>query len=117
MNTYIVRPYYGYDCNSRDGFNNGHYLDELYIDAESEEDAIDKAMTAFKLEDRGILVTDDPEDLGDTCLAWITCYVDDDGNDVPKTEWENLNESAEVGGYLYQYIDFGDVRLTKENNK
>ena len=39
MNTYIIRPYYGHDCDSTMGFNNGNYITEITVKAEDEDQA------------------------------------------------------------------------------
>jgi hypothetical protein len=110
MNTYTVRPYFGHDCNSWDGFNNGYYLEEMTVKADSEQDAIDKAMHLAI--ERGLAPMEACADtLGDATLYWETCYSDGEGNEVSKEQWLELNEDdSEVGGYLYQYLDFSDVQ-------
>lgn len=97
MNTYIIRPYYGHDCSSVDGFNNGCYLDEIEVEAASEDDAIEQCI--FKQMESLPKDTEYLDHIGDfDTVAWITDYcevvADDDNRE-----------------YLYKYLDFSDVRL------
>ena len=97
MNTYIIRPYFGHDCNSVDGFNDGRYLDEIEVLADSEYDAIEQCIA--KQKESLPKETEIFDFFGDfDTVAWITDYSD---------------EADEEGNreYLYKYIDFGDVRL------
>lgn len=106
---FIVRPYYRYDCDSESGFNNGHYLDPMEVEAESEDDAAETALLKFKRENTQVAVwyNDDAVDgLGDFTIAWIVAYNDGDGNEISRAEFESLNENDEIGGYSYRYIDF-----------
>lgn len=115
MNTYIIRPYYGYDCNSEMGFNNGNYLDSIEIMAWNEQEAIEKAI-AWYVENTypdGL-----PECIqrdsffGDNTLYEEFSYNDKDGKEISQAEYQALDES-EQGGYLYKYIDFTDITVKK----
>lgn len=120
MPKYIVRPYYGYDCNSWNGFNNGYYLDEIEVIAENEEAASEQAMSDFIKKNSKIAVKDDNslDHLGDYTKAWITSYSNGEG-EITRTEYEELTENdSDLGGYCYQYIDFAaDVKLQKMKAK
>ena len=96
MKTFIIRPYYGHDCNSVDGFNDGHYLNEVEVDADSEDAAIEQCIAKQKTELGAVEYLDHIGDF-DT-VAWITDYIDEVDEDGNRE-------------YLYKYVDFGDVRL------
>lgn len=120
MQTYIVRPYFGHDCNSWDGFNNGHYLDDITVSADSPEDAIEQAMKQFIHDPIASEIIDKPKaeidgHFGESTIYWEYCYTDGEGNEITEAEFQDLNEDAEVGGYLYQYIDFNNVEEINTN--
>jgi hypothetical protein len=97
MNTYIIRPYYAYDCNSVEGFNNGCYLDEIEVEADSEDYAIELCIQKQKtaLPKNTEYLDNIMDDVG---VVWVTKYCEE--------EDEEGNRE-----YLYKYIDFGDVKL------
>ena len=103
MNTYIIRPYFGHDCNSVDGFNNGCYLDEVEVTANSEDDAIEQCIAKQKASLGAVEYLDHIGDF-DT-VAWITDYCDGVAAD------DHNNDDDANREYLYEYIDFSDVRL------
>lgn len=113
MATYIVRPYFGHDCDSEQGFNNGYYLPEIRVDALTEEDAIDKAMEQYIAEMEGtrrdVSAWERDGESGDWTLyrEFDHVYLDQDGN-----ECDSDAPDAEVY-YLYQYIDFSAAELVK----
>ena len=103
MQIYIIRPYYGYDCNSVDGFNNGCYLDEIEVTANSEDDAIEQCIT---LQKESLPKETEYLDFGDfNTVSWVTDYCDGATDDT------NIDDDDDNCEYLYKYIDFGDVRL------
>lgn len=115
MRTYTVRPYFGHDCNSDSGFNNGYYLDDITVVAASEEDAIGRAMQAYITDHP--LTTDQEVDghFGDGTIYWITCYNDGNGNEISEQAYNDLMDTdPDEGGYLYQYIDFNNVEVESE---
>lgn len=85
MNTYIVRPYWGYDCDSVQGFNNGTYLDGIEVQAKDENEAIDKAMDHYIAENEvDTAFVERDGHFGDGNLYWEGETVDEQGNTVPK---------------------------------
>lgn len=112
MPNYIVRPYFGHDCNSWDGFNNGHYLDAIQVTADSPEEASCLAEDLFRAENPRLVLreSEDSSDLFHDGLDWVNAYVDSDGNYITYEQWMELNDGdAEVGGYTYQFVNFYDV--------
>ena len=115
MKTFTIRPYFGHDCNSHDGFNNGCYLDDILIEAEDEYAAV--KLARLQLLDQFTLPEFDSEDEDQACigsggdtyiLSWITDYSYN-GESISKDEYEALLENefeSDNLGYLYQYIDF-----------
>lgn len=110
MPKFIVRPYFGHDCDSESGFNNGHYLNGIEVDADTEESAIENVLDGFI---RNNIATGTKYEVhgtfGDNTLYWETCYNDGKGNEITEDEYSTLNENDSTGGYCYQYIDFNDV--------
>ncbi len=112
---YIIRPYYGHDCDSTSGFNNGHYLDEIEIDARDEGDAIERAIEIFLSENTSAGNMSRDSYMGGDHLYLEYAYSDSDGSDITRERYIELNESGDdVGGYLYQYISFAEVTLLDE---
>ncbi len=105
---FIVRPYYGHDCNSQDGFNNGYYLDEIEVQAENEYEAIEIAQREFCKENEINFdsLNSIPADRG----AWHFDYM---GEEYLYREFDHQGEDDDQT-YLYQYIDFTDVTEVTE---
>ena len=102
MQTFIIKPYYGHDCNSVDGFNDGYYLDEVEVQAIDEDAAIEQCIAKQK-----VALPKDTEylDFDENSVTWITDYCD------AVTEDDNSDDDDDHREYLYKYIDFGDVKL------
>lgn len=90
VTTYIVRPYYGYDCNSWDGFNNGNYLDDIEVVAEDSAEAITKAIEFYIKEFGWPKGAEIDGWFGEGTIYWVTDVVDSEN-------------------YLYRYIDFNNI--------
>lgn len=109
MKTYQVRPYFGHDCDSVSGWNNGYYLDEIYVKADSPEEASEKAMEEY-CKEYNIPLDKDDNEMGDFMISNIKSYSDPDGNEITKEEFEEAYENDpdrhEDYGYTYEYIDF-----------
>ena len=97
------RLYYGHDCNSVDGFNDGYYIDE-----DTHTDTIEEACNRAKIELKkryGSHINIEEQDGGESSsFQLITGYYDNDGNDLTKEAFTELNENEEAGSYLYVYI-------------
>ena len=109
MNKYLVRPYYGHDCNSWDGFNNGCFIDEIEVTAPDEETAKDLALDQYLSDQTDVdrsLIEKNPSHMGDNTLYTETIHVDADGNGISKDDYDH----DKGHGFLYQYIDFNEVR-------
>jgi len=115
--TYSVRPYFGHDCNSYDGFNNGYYLEPIEVVAKDEDQAVVRAMAVYRrtignyelLKEKKSHDTDFFNN-GDQSGFYVeTCFSDDDGNELTEEEWLSQNENDEVGSYSYQYVSFDEV--------
>lgn len=110
MKTYIIHPYFGYDCDSNQGFNNGRYLHEIEVQAEDEQAAIDVAMDLF--------VVGNPEFSGWERDGWFgenTLYfegptTDENGNEVDTAD-PDFEFDERKHGYMYQYVDFSDCEV------
>lgn len=109
MNTYTIRPYFGYDCNSDQGFNDGRYLDEIEVEAESEDAAIDVAIRMFKAADPTWGTGYDNSQFQDDVLyrEFDHMWRDSDGNEIPETGTDD-NCYRECF-FRYQYISFDEV--------
>lgn len=116
---YVVRPYFGHDCNSFDGFNNGNYLDPIEVRADSPEQATVRAMALYRNADADrrcyFRSIDNIYEFGDSSFYFEGPYFDDNSNEISFDQFCDLNENGDDrGGYLYQYIDFGDVELKQK---
>lgn len=128
MKTFIVRPYFGHDCDSESGFNNGHYMDEIEVSVSDESDAMDKAMELVKAE----FLTDPSEWSNESHMGEDVLYsefghawFDSEGNEYSSEDDLPLDPDTEEPieaeyHYRYQYIDFSDVKegtLPDESDK
>jgi hypothetical protein len=124
MPKFIVRPYFGHDCNSDSGFNDGNYLPAIEVDADDESAAITAAMAMFMKDQTAPEGLEIDGGFGDGTLYWETAhrYVTEDGTeyddvaDIPlgdadtAIEPENGNMARDFETfYLYRFIDFNDV--------
>jgi hypothetical protein len=90
---YTIRPYFGFDCDSVNGFNNGHYLDEIVVEASSEEEAITLAMDKY-IEINKLDMSRIEQD------GWF-------GEGTLYSEERDAEDSEE---YTYQYVCFNSVK-------
>ena len=108
LELYTIRPYFGHDCDSHNGFNNGYYLDTIYVFAESPEDAEFKAMNKFKTDPK-ILATwniDTAKVEEDRILQWEGPFFIDDREVSADDCYDAMSNDDETAGYLYQYVSF-----------
>ena len=110
---YKVTPYFGRDCNSHDGFNNGLWIAYYTVEADSPEDASTKAMAKYIEEHPDVAEHfKDDSHMGDWVLYSEFGHNDGEGNEIKPEDFDGDNDSH---GYLYQYIDFGQsVEVIKE---
>lgn len=72
----LIRRYYGHDCNSVDGFNNGYYFDdEFRISKDPLKDCLSLLKNLWDIRDKKDLTE------LDNGYELITGYSDKDGND------------------------------------
>lgn len=123
MQAYIVRPYFGHDCDSENGFNDGYYLPAIVVQAEDADDAVTQAMTQY-VADHSI---GEAEVGGWFGKSAIYAEFDHTWTGPDGTEYVNESEIPEdpdtgdpiecVGNYRYQYIDFSaDVSLMTDGH-
>ncbi len=121
MAIYIVRPYYGHDCDSEMGFNNGAYLDPIEVEADDEDTAAAKAMDNYIAETYPNGVPDDVEldgHTGDWTIYRAHSYVDNAGADITAEQYNDLDDDKRDGaGYLYEFLDFSQDVTLKGNDK
>lgn len=96
MKKYIVRPYFGSDCDSENGFNNGYYLDDIEVMANNETTAIEKAMSQY--------IKNNDIDLE---KVEINGYFGD--NTIYHEYAHKENTETNESSYLYQYVDFNEI--------
>lgn len=91
------RLYYGHDCNSVDGFNNGHYL-SLDSDILTEEEGYDRCKQFL------ISMHGDSADIEEIEGGFevITGYYDADGNSITSDAF--LEDSDDNFSYSYEYV-------------
>lgn len=119
MKTYIIRPYFGYDCSSEAGFNNGNYLEEMEVEAEDEDSAVATAMARY-LEEQSTRPANLEVDshFGDGTLYWehSHTWTAENGaeysseDEVPIDPDTEQPAECEVS-YLYKYIDFNCIMV------
>lgn len=122
---FSVRPFFGHDCNSHDGFNNGCYLEEIEVMAQDETQAIVRAMAVYRKTIGNYQLLKDKKshdtcffNTGDTSGFYIeTYYADDNGDELTESEWMDQNETEEYGSYSYQYVEFSEVTEIKSDLK
>lgn len=100
MKQYTIRPYFGHDCNSWDGFNNGHYLDEIEVNASNEYEAIELAMSQFEKENANVSKWEKNGFFGENTFYIEFSHTEGNGNDI------DPNDIDDNSCYLYQYISF-----------
>ncbi len=98
-----IRRYFGHDCDSINGFNNGYYIDDEPIQcadyAEAERLCIEAAKEYIG---EGPYENDNNTEM--PIIQVTTGYYDDQGNEVTAERFSELNENEECGSYRYQYI-------------
>ena len=98
-----IRRYFGFDCDSTSGFNNGCYIDQSPIEVVSEDHAMELCLeflgSDFDLRE----VSPEESDNGYTL---ITGYYDDEGNTLTESEFLELNENTDSGAWRYVFVNF-----------
>jgi hypothetical protein len=110
MTKFIVRPYFGYDCDSEMGFNNGCYLNEITVKADNEHAAIEQAMNHIQQTNPSDHWEEDSH-MGDNYLYREFDHVwrDQEGNEYQDEEAIPAGTETNIY-YRCQYIDFSDVK-------
>jgi hypothetical protein len=101
-----IRRYYGSDCNSVDGFNNGYYIDDDCIETS---DPMKSCMEA--LVDLWTL-NNDPDDLTEleNGYEFIIGYFDKNGKELTRKQY--LARDRESDSYRYVYVTFEEVEVS-----
>ena len=116
MKRYKVTPYYGFDCDSKNGFNNGHYLEEITVEAVDEFHASEAAIEKFCRLTKGFKNQDECEMFqADFGISTITGYYDNDGNELTKEQIEDMEGDEYT--YRYTYVDFNKVDQVRPVNE
>ena len=92
-----IRRYYGHDCDSAMGFNNGHYIDDDWIEVKNTDEAM-QACKDFLAEHWRI--KDYPDQLieVDQGYEFQTGFYDHDGNDIKPDDFDDYK------GHHYRYV-------------
>jgi hypothetical protein len=99
-----IRRYYGHDCDSVSGFNDGYYLDDEFVEVKNHAEA--ERLCKEALAERWACKDKDLEDIDGTCFQLTTGYYDNDGNDLTRDAWIEANEDKETGCYRYVYVSY-----------
>jgi len=102
-----IRRYYGHDCDSIMGFNNGYYIDDNDIQVTDIDDAFKKCkkwiLKNYKCKKSDLTELDNGYEL-------ITGYYDNDGNDITQKQFNELNDiDSDDGAYRYIYVTFESI--------
>ena len=104
-----IRRYYGYDCNSIQGFNDGRYIDADFVEVPSLDAAFEACKTALR-DAVGVSY-----ECGNTIplvktengFEAVTGYYDTRGNPLTHGEYLDLcDDDDTAGSYRYQYVNF-----------
>jgi hypothetical protein len=105
-----IRRYLGYDCDSVDGFNNGRYIDDDYIEVKGLTEATKLCMESLS-EYLGYDVTEEnSEDIshgdGNPCIEVITGhYNSKTGEELTDKQVDELDgEEYDKGLVHYRYV-------------
>jgi len=93
-----IRRYCGHDCESVNGFNNGYYIDDDYIEVKDIDDAFEKCKEY--LETRWDTNESDIEEW-DNGYQLITSYNDNDGNDIKPDDYDSDKHE-----YSYVFVTY-----------
>lgn len=102
-----IRRYYGYDADSFNGFNNGHYIDAEPIEAIDESHAM--LLCREALAERWDLSRFTTEDLevDDASYILTVSYNDGRGKELTRDEFRNLDDDASSNaGYRYVFVNY-----------
>lgn len=100
-----IRLYYGYDCDSVNGFNNGYYLHDYSIEVKDIDEAFKQCEYAIKELWGG---KSELEEL-DNGFELITGYYDNEGTELTEEQFQELNENEESGSWSYVYVTYEEI--------
>jgi len=110
-----IRRYYGYDCDSEQGFNNGYYVDDEPIEVDNHDEAFSLCRSALgERWDLSKFSEDDWEYHVDDTAQLITSYHDDEGNEITRDKFLELNSDEERGGYRYVFVNYEVISENEE---
>lgn len=109
-----VRRYYGHDCDSVNGFNDGGYIDRDFVEVASVEEA-EELCKSFLKQQYGDDIEITEMDSGDAFQV-ITGHYDANGNDLTKSQYDQLLMDDKDVSYRYVYVGyyFDDERSPSE---
>lgn len=96
-----IRRYYGYDCDSVCGFNNGRYVDSDFIEVRDEKH-LETLCVGFlnEVSDNSLPI----EESSDFTFTRITGYFDQDGNEINEEKYQELLDEDRDVSYRYIYV-------------
>lgn len=97
-----IRRYYGHDCGSDSGFNDGYYLDREPIEVKDEEEAMKLCLESL-VELRGEVDEEELEE-DDDGFTLTTGYYDDSGKSLTREQYQEAEEGT--AGYRYVFVNF-----------
>ena len=101
-----IRRYYGFDCDSVNGFNNGYYIDSNPIEVKDYKEAHKKCVEII-LENWKCSKKDISDDNSSDypIVELITGFFNDNGSNISESEYEELTERDEfAASYSYVYV-------------
>lgn len=101
------RFYYGYDCDSVNGFNNGYYLEDIDR-LMTEEEAFNHCKACLK----SLWGKASPLEEWENGYQLITGFYDIEGNDISESQFEELCDD-DAASYSYVYVTY---EVTNEEN-
>ena len=107
MKTYTFRPYFGHDCDSEMGFNNGYYLDEISVQAPNEATAIEQVITLLRADAFSKFETN--TSIGDLYLEFGHIWRKDEEELTTEPEDSDEYECS----YLYQFVNLGEPEISE----
>jgi hypothetical protein len=97
-----IRRYYGHDCDSVMGFNNGYYIDDKPLKVKGHSEAMKACLDA--LIEYWTISNDDLFEL-DNGYEFIIAYYDPDGNEITRDQFLDNNDNEEYS-YRYVYVTY-----------
>lgn len=102
-----IRRYYGFDCDSVMGFNNGSYIDDEPIKVDNHDEAFELCKQALAERwDLSQFSDDDIENLDDAGIQLITGYFNEHG-ELTRKEYLAIDDpDGTKTHYSYVFVNF-----------